>query len=157
MTQTEIKPELPVDVEPQVYRLRSPLMKQGRLDTVVSKSDVMEVRMKSYAQGGENALHAHTIEDHTFIVLQGRARFWAGKDDREVGVLGHNEAIMLPRGCFYRFESCGDEPLVMVRVGAKTGHKAPTTRIKPDGTPIPGDSKENKTVPPIVLEGAYYE
>jgi hypothetical protein len=45
----------------------------------------------------------------------------------------------------------------MIRVGAKTGHTAPTTRIMPDGTPIPGDSKENKTVPPIVLEGAYYE
>ena len=57
--------------------------------------------------------------------MKGQARFWSGKDDAEVGVFGRNEAIMLPRGCLYRFESCGDEPLVMVRVGAKTGHQAP--------------------------------
>ena len=156
MAQTEIKPEVPADVQPQVYRLRTPLMQQGRMDTVVAKTDVMQVRMKSYAQGGENALHAHTVEDHTFIILQGQARFW-GKDDVEIGTLGRNEAVMLPRGCYYRFESCGDEPLVLLRVGAKTGHTAPENRVKPDGTPIPGDSEDNKTETPIILEGAYYE
>ena len=112
MTQTETRTELPTDVQPQLYRLRTPLMKHGRMDTVLATTDTMQVRMKSYAQGGENALHAHSREDHTFIVLAGHARFW-GQGDVEMGVFGRNEAVMLPRGCFYRFESCGDEPLVM--------------------------------------------
>lgn len=155
MTQTETRTELPTDVQPQIYRLRTPLMKQGRLDTVLATTDTMQVRMKSYAQGGENALHAHSREDHTFIVLAGEARFW-GQGDVEMGVFGRNEAVMLPRGCFYRFESCGDVPLVMVRIGAKTGHQG-VARVTPDGQPIAGDSHENKTVPPIVLEGAFYE
>jgi mannose-6-phosphate isomerase-like protein (cupin superfamily) len=154
MTQTEVRPETSTD--PQVYRLRTPLMKQGRLDTVVAKTETMQVRMKCYATGGENGLHAHTKEDHTFVILQGKARFW-GKDDVEIATLGPKEAVLLPRGCFYRFESCGDEPLVLLRVGAKTGHTAPENRIKPDGTPIPGDSHDNKTETPIILEGAYFE
>jgi len=156
MAQTEIRPEIPTDVEAQVYQLRSPLMKQGRLDTIVAQTDTMQVRMKCYATGGENGLHAHTKEDHTFIVLQGQARFW-GTDDKEIATLSRNGAVMLPRGCYYRFESCGDEPLVLIRVGAKTGHQAPENRIKPDGTPIPGDSHDNKTVTPIIMEGAFYE
>jgi mannose-6-phosphate isomerase-like protein (cupin superfamily) len=151
MARTEAR----TDVKPTIYQLRTPLMQQGRLDTVVAKTDTMQVRMKCYASGGENAMHAHTTEDHTFVVLQGQARFWG--PDGEMATLGRNQAILLPRGCYYRFESCAEEPLVLLRVGAKTGHTAETTRIAPDGHPIPGDSEENMTVPPIVMEGAFYE
>jgi mannose-6-phosphate isomerase-like protein (cupin superfamily) len=154
MAQTETRTEAATDVQPTVYRMRTPLMQQGRLDTVLAETDVMQVRIKCYAAGGENALHAHPAEDHTFVVLAGQARIW-GKDG-EVAVLGRNEGIMLPRGCYYRFESCADEPLVLLRVGAKTA-RVQVTRITPDGHPIPGDSPENKTVPPIIMEGAYYE
>ena len=157
MAQTETPPQtpLPTDVKPQIYRLRTPLMKQGRNDYVLSQTDHLQVRIKCYAEGGENGLHAHTIEDHSFVVLQGQARFHG--PDGEIATLGRHEAIMLPRGCYYRFESCGDEPLVLLRVGAKTGDRAEYARIMPDGRPIPGDSEENKQVPPIKLEGAYFE
>jgi len=53
MTQTETRTELPTDVQPQLYRLRTPLMKQGRMDTVLATTDTMQVRMKSYAEGIE--------------------------------------------------------------------------------------------------------
>jgi mannose-6-phosphate isomerase-like protein (cupin superfamily) len=154
MAQTETRPQIPTDVKPELYRLRTPLMKQGRLDTVLSHTDHMQVRIKCYAQGGENEFHAHAAEDHTFVVLQGQARFW--NPEGEIGVLGRNEGIMLPRGAFYRFETCGDEPLVLLRVGAKTGD-ADVPRFTVDGRPIPGHSAENRTVEPIVQEGAFYE
>jgi mannose-6-phosphate isomerase-like protein (cupin superfamily) len=156
MAQTETRPQppLPKDVKTELYRLRSPLMKQGRLDTVLSQTDHMQVRIKCYATGGENEFHAHAAEDHTFVILQGQARFW--QPEGEVGVLGRNEGIMIPRGAYYRFESCGEVPLVLLRVGAKTGD-AEVPRLNVDGRPIRGDSAENRTVPPIVMEGAFYE
>ncbi len=154
MAQTEIRPQAPASAPPEIYRLRTPLMKEGRLDTVLSETDHMQVRIKCYAAGGENALHAHAGEDHTFVILQGQARFWG--PDGEIATLGRNEGIMLPRGCYYRFESCADEPLVLLRVGARF-EKVEVPRVTPDGRPIPGGSAENKTVPPIVMEGAFYE
>jgi len=138
----------------EVYRLRTPLMKQGRSDITLAQTENMTVRIKCYAAGGENELHAHAAEDHTFTVLAGQARFWG--PEGELATLGRNEGIMIPRGVFYKFESCADEPLVLMRVGAKLG-KADVPRMTVDGRPIPGDSLENKTVPPIVMEGAFYE
>ena len=154
MAQTETRPEAATHVQPEVYRLRTPLMQQGRSDITLSQTENMTVRIKCYAAGGENALHAHAAEDHTFVVLSGQARFWG--PDGEYATLGRNEGIMIPRGAYYKFESCADEPLVLMRVGAKLG-KADVPRMTLDGRPIPGDSLENKTVPPIVMEGAFYE
>ena len=154
MAQTETRPQIPTGVKVERYRLRTPLMQQGRLDTVLAQTDHMQVRIKCYATGGENEFHAHAAEDHTFVVLQGQARFW--QPEGEVGVFGRNEGILIPLGAYYRFESCGDEPLVLLRVGAKTGN-VDVPRLTVDGRPIPGHSEENRTVPPIVMEGAFYE
>lgn len=154
MAQTETRSQAPTTAQPEVYRLRTPLMQQGRSDVTLSQTENMTVRIKCYAAGGENELHAHAAEDHTFVVLAGQGRFWG--PEGEIATLGRNEGIMIPRGAFYKFESCADEPLVLMRVGARLG-KADVPRMTLDGRPIPGDSLENKTVPPIVLEGAFYE
>ena len=154
MAQTEIRPEAPPDVQPQIFQLRTQLMSQGRSDTVLANTDAMQVLIKCYAAGGENALHTHLAEDHTFVVLAGQARFW-GKDG-EIATLGRNQGILLPKGAYYRFESCAEEPLVLLRVGARTG-KVTVGRVAPDGHALPGDSLENKQVPPVFIEGAYYE
>jgi mannose-6-phosphate isomerase-like protein (cupin superfamily) len=145
-----------IDAAPkaETFKLRSPLLSKGRLDTVIAETDLMQVRMKCYAEGGENVLHAHTNEDHFFVVLQGQATFH--DQDDQVTTLGRNEGIMLPRGAYYWFQSSGDEPLVMLRVGAKQGG-APVPRIGPDGKPLPGHSKENKHEEPEIIEGAFYE
>src|ERR1043166_3006042 len=78
------------------FKLRTPLLSKGRLDTELTRTDTMRVWMKCYAEGGENVLHAHPQEDHIFVILQGQARFH-DKDDTE-RVLGRNEGIMLPAG-----------------------------------------------------------
>ncbi len=140
--------------EPQVFQLKTQLLSKGRSDYTLAKTDLMSVRIKCYAQGGENVLHSHPGEDHTFVVLAGKARFF-GKDG-EVGVFTTNQGILLPRGSFYNFQSCGDEPLVLLRVGAEK-EKLPVNRIGVDGNSLPGKSKENKHEDGVPIEGLYYE
>jgi mannose-6-phosphate isomerase-like protein (cupin superfamily) len=142
------------DVKAQPFRLRAPLLSQGRQDTVLAESGLMQLRMKVYAEGGENTLHTHTQEDHSFIILQGQARFYDKDGNSEV--YGRNQGVLLPRGAYYWFQSCGDEPLVMVRVAART-EEYRSSRTGPDGKPMAGDSAENKQVEPIVIPGAFYE
>jgi mannose-6-phosphate isomerase-like protein (cupin superfamily) len=141
----------------QRFRLRTQLLKEGRSDAVLGESERMQVRIKCYAEGGENALHTHLDQDHTFVILQGRARF----HDRDgvTGELGRNEGILLPRGAFYKFESCGDEPLVLLRVAGYFDDKVKNDdgRIGPDGRPLPGHSAENFHTDPVAIEGAFYE
>jgi mannose-6-phosphate isomerase-like protein (cupin superfamily) len=144
-------------IKAQTFKLRTPLLKEGRLDTVLGESDLMQVRIKCYAEGGENAIHTHLMEDHTFVILQGRARFH--DRDGTTTELGRNEGMLLPRGAFYKFESCGDEPLVLLRVGAYfegKGH-GDDSRMGPDGRPLPGHSAENLWKEPVAIDGAFYE
>ena len=139
---------------PQLFQLRTQLLSQGRSDFTLANTDLMTVRIKCYAQGGENALHMHPAEDHIFVVLDGAARF-VGKDG-EIGVLEKNQGIMLPRGVYYRFESCGETPLVLLRVGAAR-ERPKVSRLNPEGQPLPADSAENKHEEGVPIEGRYYE
>ena len=77
-------------VKAQTFRMRTPLTSKGRLDTVLAQADELQIRIKCYAEGGENVLHAHLKEDHSFIVLQGQARFYDGDDTSQV--LGRNKS-----------------------------------------------------------------
>lgn len=142
------------DKTPQLFRLRTQLLSKGRSDYVLARTDLMSIRIKCYAWGGENALHAHPAEDHAFIVLEGAARF-VGKDG-EISVLTKNQGIMLPKGTYYRFESCGDVPLVLLRVGAAK-EKIKVSRINPEGRPLPGNSRENKHEEGVPIEGRYFQ
>ena len=139
---------------PQLFRLKTQLLSKGRSDFTLAGTDLMTVRIKCYAQGGENSLHTHPAEDHIFVVLDGAARF-VGKDG-EIGVLEKNQGIMLSHGVYYRFESCGDTPLVLLRVGAAR-ERPKVSRINPDGRPLPADSAENRHEEGVPIEGRYYE
>jgi mannose-6-phosphate isomerase-like protein (cupin superfamily) len=143
-------------VKAETFRVRTPLTSRGRLDTVLAEGDNMQIRIKCYAEGGENVLHAHLDQDHSFIILQGRARFHDG--DGKAQELGRNEGIMLPRGAQYYFQSCGDEPLVLLRIaGRKERPRSAGQRVGPDGSPLPGHSAENKHEDGVVIPGAFYE
>lgn len=143
----------PVATKPEVFSLCVPLLSKGRQDTWLAQSDLLRLSMKVYAEGGENVLHAHTAEDHAFIVMQGQARFH-DRDDN-VTVVGPYEGIFLPKQTYYRFENCGEGSLVMLRVGAAAEHPA-TTRYGVDGQPLPGYSKENKHEDGVPIEGAFF-
>ena len=132
----------------EVFSLRTPLLSGGRTNKVLAQTELLKLRIKVYAEGGENGLHKHNDEDHAFVILQGQATFYdeAGTPT----VVGAYEGIMIPKGAFYRFASTGDENLVLLRAGAgrkpERGHRVgtqgrPLTREENghvDGTPIPG-------------------
>jgi mannose-6-phosphate isomerase-like protein (cupin superfamily) len=140
-----------VDAKPSFFRLEAQLPKQGRTDTPVAASDKMWVVLKTYAADGENGLHAHPNEDHTFIVLQGQATFYGPHD--ETRSIGKNEGVLLPHGTFYWFKAASDEPLVMVRIGAAAFDDVDRRgRINPDGSEMRGDSVENKQVELIMSD-----
>ena len=153
------------DLKAQVFRLRTPLLSQGRSHTILasSKADTgaMNVAIKCYAEGGENEFHAHAREDHTFIVLQGRARFHQpGEAARE---LGRNEGILLPAGALYKFEVASAEPLVLLRVGNVwqpfAGETAAENSGRQDtqGAAFGSQAKANKGSKGVPIPGAFYE
>src|SRR5439155_25691307 len=104
--------------------------------------------------GGENGLPADIDEDHIFVVLQGEAQFF--DLDGPLPALRKNQALMLPKGCFYSFSNEGTEPLVMIRFGAMS-KSAKGDRLDPDGKPIPGRSQQHGARPPVFIEGKFSE
>jgi mannose-6-phosphate isomerase-like protein (cupin superfamily) len=147
-TETQAKPEA------QFFSLEAPLLAQGRSDTTVAKTDLLRLRLKVYASGGENVLHLHPYEDHSFIILQGEATFHIGTED-EIKVLTKYQGVMLPHGTPYWFQSSAPENLVMLRAGA--AEQWPNEgRIGPDGHAIPGHSLENKHEESVPIPGAYF-
>ena len=147
--------ELAENKKPSAFKVRGQMLSQGRTDAMLAATDNLTVRLKVYASGGENELHAHPTEDHTFIILQGSARFYG--PDGEIMELRPNEGIMMPSGNFYRFNATSAEPLVLLRVGGPNykKQKAPY-RINIDGEEMRGDSKENKKAPVIFKDGEFF-
>jgi hypothetical protein len=116
-----------VEGTPTFFKLQAQLPKQGRTDTPLAASDKMWVVLKTYAADGENGLHAHPSEDHTFIVLQGEATFYGPNGETRT--------------------------LVMIRVGAPAFDGVDRHgRIAPDGSEMRGDSVENKQVELIMSD-----
>jgi mannose-6-phosphate isomerase-like protein (cupin superfamily) len=141
---------------PTTFSLKAQLLDQGRTDTVLAATDDLSVRLKVYASGGENGLHAHVGEDHVFVILQGSARFF-GPDDEAVD-LGPHQGIMMPKGMLYRFYATSeDECLVMLRIGTPNFQKQPEhDRVDAEGKPMLGDSEANKTVATVFKEGVFF-
>jgi mannose-6-phosphate isomerase-like protein (cupin superfamily) len=149
----------------QTFRLRTALLSEGRTHRVLASTGVpehaMNVAIKCYAEGGENMFHTHQGEDHTFIVLSGRAIFHLM--DEGTKELGRNEGILLPGGAFYKFEAVPGEPLVLLRVGNQykpvEGSKevVDSDRAAPDGSQLLGHSKANGHVDGVPIPGAFYE
>ncbi len=136
---------------PTFFEVNGPLPSVGRTDTALAATPSMTVVLKSYAATGENSLHAHTTEDHVFIVLKGEVNFYG--PNGEVKTFGPMHGVMLPHGSFYRFQASAGEPLVMLRIGGSAVHGGDMfARIGFDGVPMEGNSKENKAGE-LVLSG----
>lgn len=138
---------------PTIFTLRdTQLLSEGRSKKTVAVADALEVQVKVYASGGENALHTHLEEDHVFLVLAGKARYHLGVEDNAVEI-GPYEGVFLPKGAYYRFESIGEENLVLYRVGTATRGD---DRVDPSGKPLPGGSVENLHVPGVPIPGRFF-
>ena len=141
-------------IKPQFFQVKTQLLSKGRSDYTLARTDAMSVRIKCYAQDGENALHTHPGQDHTFVVLAGKARFY--DIDGNTTELTRNHGILIPEGYYHHFTSCGDEALVMLRISAEK-RKVSARRIGIDGKPFPGRTKENNYQEKVAIEGLYYE
>lgn len=111
-----------------------PLLTQGASFDPVSTADNLWLSVKVYASGGENALHAHKIEDHAFVVLQGRATFYFG--DGSSCEAKAFEGVMLPKGTLYRFEAGEEENLVLLRIGGAQRKDLANRGLQSHGTPV---------------------
>ncbi len=142
--------------KPTLFSMKAQMLAQGRTDTVLAATEDLSVRLKVYASGGENELHAHPDEDHVFVVLQGSARFY-GPDD-EIQDVATSQGFMMPKGMLYRFNATStDECLVMLRIGTPNFQgQAKADRLGADGKPLIGDTKANRTVPVVFKEGVFF-
>ena len=134
----------------QKFSLRTPYMKQGRITQLVAETENLWIHTKINYEGGENEIHTHLDEDHSFIVLEGQMSVFDEKGN-EIKV-GKHQGVMIPKGAYYRYLNTGSENLVVIRVGA--GIKGQPQggvemRVRPDGKPLLSSSEENKTVPPV--------
>ncbi len=153
---TEEMARLAKNKMPSFFHVRARLPKKGRTNQVLGATDYMNVVLKTYASGGENEIHAHTNEDHVFVVLQGGAVFYGPNgESKEVG---KNDCVLIPTGSFYRFQAKEEEPLVMLRIGAALDPSSDIlARIDIDGKPFDGYSIKNKEVDYVLDEDRWFE
>jgi mannose-6-phosphate isomerase-like protein (cupin superfamily) len=140
---------------PSFFHVRCQLPAAGRTNQVLGATDLMNIVLKTYAEGGENELHAHPNEDHAFLIMQGNAEFYGPNDEKRV--IGPNDIVLLPRNSLYWFKASGKDPLVMLRIGAaERGEQDLLARNGANHLPLDGFSAENKEVP-LVLKNEWFE
>ncbi len=138
----------------EVFSLKTPYLSSGRITKMVSKAEGLWIHSKINAEGGENALHCHTQEDHAFIVLEGEGTFF--DEDGNETTLKPFQGIMIPRGAYYRYLNTGKGNLMVVRVGGGPKTDSVASRIDPDGKPILTESEENKKIEGVPIPGKFF-
>ncbi len=139
------------------YSLKTPYMEQGRVTQLVAETDNMWIHTKINSEGGENAVHCHLDEDHSFVVLEGRMSVFDEKGNELM--IEKYQGVMIPKGAYYRYLNTGDGNLVMLRIGCGIDAKpqrGEDARLRPDGKPLPSNSEENKTLAPIEMPGKFF-
>ncbi|QYU66347.1 cupin domain-containing protein [Leptolyngbya sp. 15MV] len=131
--------------KPHFFHMKARLPVKGRTDTLMATTPRTWVILKTYAEDGENELHAHVNEDHVFLVLQGQADFRGPKNEQRI--IGRHEGLIVPAGTFYRFNALPGEQLVMARIGFLVNPGTdPHERIGHAGEEMDGFAKANRTV-----------
>ncbi len=111
-----------------------PLLSEGASFDALATAENLWLSVKVYSSGGENALHIHPLEDHAFVVLQGRGTFHFG--DGSTRDVVQYEGVMLPKGVAYRFEADERENLVLLRIGAAQRKTTGIEELQRHGTPM---------------------
>ena len=139
----------------EIFQLKAPLLSLGRDNWPLVRTDLVSLTLKVYAEGGENAMHYHTNEEHSFIVLQGEATFHLDTDEN-THVIHQWEGVFLPKGAQYYFQSSGDENLVLLRVGAPGNRAGGEGRLDPNGDLLIGHSEANKHIDGVPIGGKFF-
>ena len=104
----------------KVFTFLNDVILAGTGDILLPGSDRLSGVIKRYSVGGENRMHTHPSEDHTFYILQGQGSFRFEKDENIV-IANQYDAVHLPAGTDYWFESTGEEKLIILRTGTEPG------------------------------------
>lgn len=137
-----------------VIKARPALLSKGRTTEFVARGDSLGVAVKVYAEGGENALHAHTNGDHLHFVLDGQATFY--DEEGNATVVNKNQGMYLPKGAYYYFQCTGGGNLVLLSSYAYEAGETGEGRLGIDGKALPGESVENKHVEGVPIPGKFY-
>lgn len=86
----------------------------------LARSELLNILLHHWDEGGEVALHHHTDGDATWVVLGGEVTFY-GEGDQVLAKAGPREAVLIPRNTMYWFTNSGTPPLEMYRISAKVG------------------------------------
>ncbi|MDB5896094.1 MAG: cupin [Rhodoferax sp.] len=141
---------------PKFFHLRARLPVVGRTNQMLAATEHLSVVLKTYATGGENELHAHSHEDHLFVVMQGAAVFFG--PNGESRRVTRNDCVLLPAGSWYKFHAEEHEPLVLLRVGAATDSSHDVlARVDTEGQPFGGYTEKNKEGPCELHPTAVFE
>ena len=141
----------------KLFSLKTPYMQQGRVTQLVAETPNMWIHTKINAEGGENEIHCHLDEDHSFVVLEGQMSVFDEKGN-EMSVKQY-QGVMIPKGAYYRYLNTGSGNLVVLRIGAGIKGQpqgGEEMRVRPDGRPLPSGSIENKTLPPIEIPEKFF-
>jgi mannose-6-phosphate isomerase-like protein (cupin superfamily) len=134
----------------QMFSLKTPYMKQGRVTQLVAETANLWIHTKINAEGGENEIHKHIDEDHAFIVLEGQMSVF-DELGNEMKIKQH-QGVMIPKGAYYRYLNTGEGNLVVIRVGAGIKGQqqgGQEMRLGADGKPLVSGTPENRNLPPI--------
>ncbi|SRR6266850_1320976 len=133
----------------QMFSLKTPYMKQGRVTQLVAETTNLWIHTKINAEGGENEIHKHIDEDHAFIVLEGQMSVF-DELGNEMEIKQH-QGVMIPKGAYYRYLNTGEGNLVVIRVGAgiKGQQGGQEMRLGANGKPLVSGTAENRNLPPI--------
>lgn len=94
------------------------------------------------APGDMPPLHVHRDDDETFVVLEGRMRFWAPGRETELGPGG---SILLPRALPHTYRVVSGTPATWLVIGApagferfvaEVGEPAPRRALPPADRPV---------------------
>ncbi len=126
------------EIKAEVFDLKIPLVEKGMTRDLLAQGDHSTFRIHCYGPnaGETHGLHAHTDEEHVFVILNGCANF--STIDGELPQVTKYQALWLPKGCFYEFVNPGPEPLVVLRFGATREKQVSGARLTPAGDPIAG-------------------
>lgn len=147
-------------VKPTLISLKTQLLSKGMTRDEIASGEhcIFTVHCYAPSQGEPHGLHAHLDEEHMFLVLHGTAIF--SSVDGELPPITKNNAIWLPKGCFYEFVNPGPEALVVLRIGGAKEllRRGQGRRLTPEGKPIVGRSTMHPHLTKIeAIAGAFFE
>lgn len=102
-----------------VAKVSPQLVSKGKISQRLLSPGMLGVGVQVVAaDGGETNLHSHPGVDSVWLVLDGQATFYT-TDDELVAVLDKWEAVSIPGGTPYWFETSSEEPLVVLHITAR--------------------------------------